>query len=578
MQTNTTKAFNFCSLNAIESPGKHTGKVFFRKARLMLLLFFLVNIYSISYAATGNWTSSVTGGNITYTTTESPSPAKDYNGNYMTVVYLENLGFHKIGGNSNATDVAWLLSKGYRVIELNYANSTKAVTPAINADIIAINDAIFNGSFCGLTNCSKYRAYVLFEGYRISRDVPYFVDDPTVYNYSSTYTVGDSLRMDIIYPANASVTVPVVLSFSYSNSYPGDANKNQRLNLGNSLAGFKDSFLEGAPANGIAWAMADHPKYCPWGNGKPANATNNKAYGSYETNPDAARKVKSAVRTLRALGAGLGLSGKIGIYGFSRGSTAGSMAVGDRTVPEFENAGFNTGISDDVQAAALGSGVFDYTQIYNASESDAGNLLTNCPLVWGPLASNYALWQSQGSAYLAQTAATAPVLFFYNTNDALYYQDQIKRFKAKLDSLGVPTATLVNYGTGHAVPQTGATLSTVYSFFNRYLTPPSVTAGIQGIKADDSKDKLSLSLSPNPATDEVKIIFSLINSGKAQIELCNPSGTVLYKAEKQYDYAGLQKETISLNKLNLPQGIYIIRVSADGMQGITKLIRGKMLI
>ncbi|WP_243345393.1 T9SS type A sorting domain-containing protein [Parabacteroides sp. FAFU027] len=89
---------------------------------------------------------------------------------------------------------------------------------------------------------------------------------------------------------------------------------------------------------------------------------------------------------------------------------------------------------------------------------------------------------------------------------------------------------------------------------------------------------MSLSLSPNPATDEVKIIFSLRNSGKAQIELCNPSGTVLYKAEKQYDYAGLQKETISLNKLNLPQSIYIIRVSADGMQGITKLIRGKMLI
>ena len=450
-----------------------------RSLRSMIAGLLLLTLPVISLAATGNWSSTVTGGNIVYTTTEPATPVKDYSGNNLTVVYLENLGLKKIGQNTNATDVSWLLSKGYRVIELNYANNVNAVTPTINADIIAINDAIAAGSFCGLSNCSKYRSYVLFEGYRIARDVSYFKDDPTVYNYSTSYTVGDSLHMDIIYPANASVTVPVILSFSYSNSYPGDANINQRLNLGNSLAGFNDSFQEGAPANGMAWAIADHPKYCPWGNGKPLNATNNKAYGSYETNPDAAQKVKSAVRTLRALGAGLGLSGKIGIYGFSRGSTAGSMAVGDRSVTNFENAGLNIGISDDVQVAALGSGVFDYTQIYNTAESDAGNLLTNCPLAWGTLAGNYALWQSQGSYYLAQTSATAPVIFFYNTDDAVYYQDQIKHFKAKLDSLGVPNSTITNYGTGHSVPQTSIPLSKVYNFFNQYLNPPVVAIGLE---------------------------------------------------------------------------------------------------
>ena len=83
------------------------------------------------------------------------------------------------------------------------------------------------------------------------------MEDPTVYNYSTTTT--DSLRMDIVYPANTSATVPAIISFSYCNSYSGDANVNQRLNLGNTLAGFKDSFLEGAPANGMAWAICDHP-------------------------------------------------------------------------------------------------------------------------------------------------------------------------------------------------------------------------------------------------------------------------------------------------------------------------------
>ncbi|MFT6868387.1 MAG: hypothetical protein ACJA08_003240 [Cyclobacteriaceae bacterium] len=154
--------------------------------------------------------------------------------------------------------------------------------------------------------------------------------------------------MDIIYPANAAEQVPVVLSFSYSNSSFGNVSKDQRLNLGNTLAGFNDSFLERAPVNGIAWAIADHPKYCPWGNGKPTGGSND-TYKSYQTNPDAARKVKSAVRTLRVKGAGLGLAGKIGIYGFSRGSDAGSLAVGGREVACFEDAGLHIGADDAVQ-------------------------------------------------------------------------------------------------------------------------------------------------------------------------------------------------------------------------------------
>jgi len=526
----------------------------------------LLLILPPTWAATGTWTSVTTGGNIVYTISESLSPVKDFSGNNLTVVYLENLAIRKIGGNTNATDVAWLLSQGYRVIELDYANHVNAVTPKINDDIIAINDALAL-TFCGLANCSKYRSWVLFEGYRIARDVPYFKDNPTIYNYSTSYTVGDSLRMDIIYPANSAETVPVVLSFSYSNSYFGAANNNQRLNLGNTLSQFNDSFLEGAPANGIAWAIADHPKYCDWGGGKPTGGAN-KTYGAYETNPDAAQKVKSAVRTLRALGTQMGLSGKIGIFGFSRGSTAGSMAVGDRSVTDFENAGFNIGTADDVQVAALGSGVFDYNQIVKDEESDVGNLRTNCPLGWGPLASNYEKWRTMGSYYLAETSASAPTIFFYNTSDALYYQDQIKHFKAKLDSLGVHTSTVINYGTGHAVPQTRDSLAKVYTFFNQYLTPPSVATALH---LPEHKD-LPLKLSPNPATDKVQLSFSLSKAGSVQISLYTLSGIKMYKTEKSYKHAGVQIDAISLAELNLPHGIYYVKVDSDGMQGINKFV------
>ncbi len=433
-------------------------------------------------AQTGIWKSPALDEEISYVINEADNPAKDYFDQYITIVYLEKPGFKKIGKNSNKKDVAWLLSEGYRVIEINYKKNPQAITPLINKDIIAINDSLAGGNFCGLDNCSRYKSYILFEGYRIARDVPYFKDNPKVYNTPDQYAEGDTLHMDIIYPANPSKKVPVVLSFSYSNSFATfdknkgvfiDINKDQRVNLGYTFAGFNDSFLEGAPANGIAWAIADHPKYCPWGKGKPEGGPND-AYKSYQTNPDAAQKVKSAIRTLRVVGEEIGLSGKIGIYGFSRGSDAGSMAVGDRFVPLFEKTGFNIGVSDDVNAAALGPGVFDFTLIYNSRDDHDNNLETRCPWVWGPLEENYDLWKTMGSAYLVQTAASAPVQFFYNTDDQPYYQDQIAHLKARLDSLGVPNSSLIDYGTGHSVPQTAVPLSTLYDFFKEYLLPPSV--------------------------------------------------------------------------------------------------------
>lgn len=289
--------------------------------------------------------------------------------------------------------------------------------------------------------------------------------------------------------------------------------------------------------------------------------------------------MKSAVRTLRVLSDSLGLSGKIGIYGFSRGSDAGSMAIGDRSDSIVDNAGFNIGISDDVQAAALGSGVFDFTQIYNTTDDGDGNLETRCPWVWGPLADNYELWQSMGSAYFVETSATAPVLFFYNTSDNHYYQDQIAQLKAKLDLLGVPTSTVIDYGTGHAVPQTSAALSQLYTFFNQYLKTEddSTQSGIGAIDIVDgySDDKMLLTLTPNPATDEMQINFNLTKAGNVKIELYNLWGIIVFKTEKRYDQTGLKSDTISLDELALPQGTYYVKVASEGMQGITKFLKEK---
>lgn len=447
------------------------------KLTTILLAFTFILLVNTSCASSGQWKSTILDKNITYKITEAKKPIKDYHGNYATIVYLENLGFEKIGQNNTRDDVAWLLAQGFRVIELNYEHSSKAYPTNINQDIIAINKEIASGNFCNLTNNSLTKSYVLFEGYRIAHNIPYFKDNPTIYNTPTEYTNGDYLFMDIIYPANASIEVPVVLSFSYSNSYATfdsklgkltNAHKGLRTFLPYTFAGFNDSFLEGLPAHSMAWAIADHPKYAPWGSGKPANGKND-TYKSYQSNPDTAQKVKSAIRTLRSLKTKLGLSNNIGIYGFSRGASAGAMTIGDKIVPEFENAGFNIGITDELQAAALGPGVFDYTIIYNKTNDGDTNLETRCPWAWGSLKDNYNLWKTMGASYLVASPKTAPVLFFYNTNDDAYYHEQITHFKTKLDSLKVPTFTLINYGEGHAVPQTTQSLNTLYKFFKNHL-------------------------------------------------------------------------------------------------------------
>lgn len=83
--------------------------------------------------------------------------------------------------------------------------------------------------------------------------------------------------------------------------------------------------------------------------------------------------------------------------------------------------------------------------------------------------------------------------------------------------------------------------------------------------------ELQLSSSPNPATNEVHLIFNLPKAGKVQIALCSLSGIAIYKTEKVYDSVGLQSETLHFDKLNLPQGLYCVKVFADGMIGIKKV-------
>lgn len=473
-----------------------------KKRILSVISFSLMTI--ISMAATGKWNSQVTGTAINYSTSSpTGTAAKDQSGKPMTVVYLVNLGFEKLSGVSNDDNVAWLRQQGYQVIQLDYGHSEQAVSPHLNKDIIAINSSLQSGKFCGVT-CSSWRSYILMEGYRICRDISYYHDDPTIYNYPDAYktSAGDSLYLDLIYPASPSSPVPVLVTFSYSNSFATasngqltDANKHKRMYLPYFWGQFKDSFVEGASAVGFAWAVCDHPKYCDWGQGKYTSG-GNKSLGAIEVNPDAASKVKSAIRTVRGVGRALGLNGDVMVTGFSRGSTAAALAVGDGKIDTFEDAsrGRFPEESSLVQCAILGSGMFDYESALSAS-----NEYTRMSAY---VTQTEASWDQQGALATIRTKVSAPTLFFHNTDD--FYSDkdkdprglyatQAQLMKAKLDALGVATEMLTDYSSGHAVPQKEADLQQMYNFMLKHV---SSTSGIgRQITTDDPQATATYDLS-----------------------------------------------------------------------------------
>ena len=451
--------------------------------RLTTFIFCTAFLALSATAGNGTWKSAALDTDIKYKTTEAKSPAKDKSGKLMTVVYLENLSCPKVGQNSIQEDVDWLLGQGYQVIELDYAHDRNAVSPNINKDIITINAAMRNGSFCGCTDISQDRAYILFEGYRILRDVSYYLDDKEVYNLAAA---NDSLYMDIVYPANPKTPVPVVLSFSYSNSWYGNTHK--RMYMPYHWAAFNDSFVEGAPAVGCAWAIADHPKYCDWGNGKYQGGAN-KSLGTIEVAADAARKVRSAVRTVRGVGKTVGLGNDVAIYGFSRGSTAGSLAIGDKPFDEWTvtERGRFPEESSNVQAAFLGPGVFDYSLMKKDSRE-----YTNMTAYCNSTADPKATWAQQGGALAVSNDRTAPTFLFYNSDDDANYGIQTANLVSIFNSKGVTCELLKDYGKGHSVPQSAEHLSMMYTFLTRHTSSPTGIADVMNAAGKDTKGVYSL--------------------------------------------------------------------------------------
>lgn len=465
---------------------------------------FLVTLVALLVAVVraASWASTVTGGSISATVNE-PNPTVS---TPALIIYLKNLSCERIGQESDASIIASFTETGYRVTVLDYAKNSNATAPYINADVLKIRQDIDSGTFPGSTglNANKDQCYILHEGYRLLRNVPYYMNDPTVYSGTDS---GVELHMDIAYPSQPSRPIPVVLEYSCSNSYAGNAD--DRMSNVNAFTGITDTILEGAPAAGIAWAMADHPKYQQWGSPK--------LYSGFEVNPDTIKKVRSSVRVLREVGATLGLSGNINIHGFSRGATAGSLAIGDLAVPSIDSAGYSTSLSPRVQGVLLGSGIFDYSHSGGTTTGDPSgtevDLYSRFVTAWGATAANLTGWQQEGALYYMATAASAPTFLSYNTDDAAWYVYQAQLLAARLASLGVDHSEVTGIGAHH-VTTNATTQAAIYAFFNAHAHALPGKPG-DAVLANYNATSKTLDLRIDPGRNDADVLFAVYANGNS---------------------------------------------------------------
>jgi hypothetical protein len=311
------------------------------------------------------------------------------------IVYLENLAAPRVGTDNDDAIIRDFLKDGYLVVTLDYAHSPAAHVPFINRDLGALRDQLLHNTFLSGIEIDPAHVFIVPSGSRLLRDVVFYRDPDRV------------LALDIIYPSHPAKPVGAIIEFSCDNV--------NRMGDG-SLSICSDTILDAEATEGFAVAMADHPVKAP--------------YKGLDPMPDCAWKIKAAVRTLRAEGATLGLSGKIAPVGFSRGSGMALMLVTTKGMDEFEGRGENTNVASDVQGAVVMSGRFSYLDLLPGD-----HMLPRYTAAWGDRTNHVDTWRREG----AQDYLTGPTLLLFltiNCSEDADAQHQMAGLRKRLADFG----------------------------------------------------------------------------------------------------------------------------------------------
>jgi hypothetical protein len=331
---------------------------------------------------------------------------------FAVVLYLKNLAAPRVGTESDDAIISDFLQAEYLVVSLDFKNSPRARVPHVNRDLGKLRDDIRARTFLKQYKIDNAHVYIVPSGHRLKRDIPFYHDGER------------QLALDLIYPSNPAHPSGTLLEFSCDN----------QDRMGNaSLSSCSDTLLDSEATEGFAVAMADHPVAAP--------------YKGIDPMPDCARKIKSAVRTLRTTAQELKLGDKIVPIGFSRGSGMALMLVTTAGMPDFEQHGIHLGTDSSVQGAVILSGRFTYL-----------DLLPNDPMipryekVWGQRDQNLDTWRSQGALDYLHTVPM-PLFLSINRTESPEALHQMEILKKRLNTLGSQSVFMLEEKPrGHKAP------------------------------------------------------------------------------------------------------------------------------
>jgi len=345
------------------------------------------------------------------------------------IIYLENLAVPRAGTDSDEAIIHDFLKEGYVVVTLDYARHAEARVPFINRDLGAIRDQMLHKTFVTGIEIDPAHVFIVPSGSRLLREVVFYHDSDR------------TLAMDIIYPSRPTKPVGALIEFSCDNV--------NRMGDG-SLSICSDTILDAEATEGFAVAMADHPVKAP--------------YKGIDPMPDCAWKIKAAVRTLRAQGTALGLSGKIAPVGFSRGSGMALMLVTTKGMEEFEGHGENTNVASDVQGAVVMSGRFSYLDLLPKD-----HMLPRYAAAWGDRTNHLDAWRREGAVdYL--TGPTLPLFLTINCSEDADAQHQMALLRKRLADFGSDEIFMMDpEPRGHKVTLVPDILSAMDSYLKSRL-------------------------------------------------------------------------------------------------------------
>lgn len=383
------------------------------------------------------WSSAATG--MALTRYEYVPPTAQTGKAQPTIVYLLNLTAPRVGTDSDEAIVADFLAEGYVVITVDYESNAAARSPSLNPDILKVRDEVLANKYVSTYTIDQTALFIVPSGHRVARDLMY-------------ETTGWTRGIDLIYPSNPAYPVGAMMEFSCDNGE----------RMGNySMYAIRDTLLEGMATEGFAVAMADHPML----------------YGDpdFIEMPASFRKVKAAVRTLRANAETYGLSGDIVTLGFSRASAMALFAATSFETDEFDGFYEHQGVDSSVQGAIILSGKYDYLDLL--PDSKLQSKINSAP-------STYTEEKLRAMSALSYLESPTPHPFYMALNASEVIDDgekadpmhQMEVLMARFDELEIDyTFRIEEPAAGHKMPLDPDILNEIIAYLEAQLRPAPET-------------------------------------------------------------------------------------------------------